>query len=124
MENNIKIGKTSDSVSQLESLCIEKAEEMAKIYMEEGVNNVSDWINIQKFQEKQMAEDKYGNKRQYTPIEATQIYKLANKYDIANKAGNEDRTKVIEQMIKDMKIGESSAAKLYDISRNFVNMKD
>ena len=43
MENNIKIGKTSDSVSQLESLCIEKAEEMAKTICFSGDMFVSFW---------------------------------------------------------------------------------
>ena len=43
MENSIKIGKTSDSLSKLERLCMKKAKEMSKSIDFSGEMVVSFW---------------------------------------------------------------------------------
>lgn len=105
----------------------ELAKEYAVAYMNEGIDNVSDWVKIEKMTTSKTLKVKHkdGTIGQYSRNEAIAAHKLYTRYDISKKIGQGKEEDVINQIAEDYTNGNKAqaqiffkAAKDYDNIRN------
>lgn len=100
-----------------------KAEEMAKAYMEEGINDVNDWVNIEKMMNKKVrAKDENGNvsTRNYTRDEAIGGYKIFKRAGIEGK----DKKKALEMIQSKYDVDGKTAQIYYRTAKDFDDVKN
>lgn len=96
------------------------AQEWAPVYMNQKINDVSDWIYLEKMQ-KQKVE---GLNRNYTREEAIGAYQINKRYDIEHKVGEEKKHEVMQQIMEDNKLDENAARIYYNAAKVFDNVKN
>ena len=116
-------GKMGCSRSQAK----EWAKEWAPLFMNEGINDVSDWINIQKMHQNTTdfkVKHKDGSlENQYSIDESIAAYKLYERYNLSNKSLKEKD--IINQIQNDYANGDLEKAKrYYRAAKDYDNVKN
>ena len=107
-ESTIRRIQEKENVSRKEA--IKKAEDYAQKYMEQKINDVDDWIAIEKMQ-KQKVQKANGQteNRNYSPEEAVAAYKIHKRAGVDSK----DKKKAIEKIQADWNLKDENTAETY-----------
>ncbi len=95
------------------------AQEWAPRYMNEKINDVSDWINIEKMR-KEKLKTTDGKIRNYTPEEAISAYKIHKRSGFEGK----DKEKALKKIQSDWNLNEQQAKIYYQAAKVFDDIKN